>query len=223
MTVYVASFDIGKCNFAFCVERFDTDKFKHITSIPKAQRYTKEHTCTEAFEKLLGRVYTEGEIVLHRNVDITGGCTSSKSLDDSILVNMYKVLDSHSEQFVKCSIVIIEQQMSFGSNKINTVALKLAQHCRSYFIFKYQGKKEIIEFPAYHKTQVMGAGKVNGKAMSKPERKKWSVEKMVDIFLERGDIASIDEISNEKKKDDLADVFVQLQAFKFLRYVSKDL
>ena len=69
----------------------------------------------------------------------------------------------------------------------------------------------------------MGAGKVNGKAMSKPERKKWSVEKMVDIFLERGDIASIDEISNEKKKDDLADVFVQLQAFKFLRYVSKDL
>lgn len=221
---HVASFDIGKCNFAFCIEKFDSDKFSSIVSVPKAKRYTKDtRECTPEFLDSLSRVYLEGEILLHKNVDITGGASSSKYLDDQIFLNMYKVLEDHAEFFEKCSIILIEQQMSFGVNKINTMALKLGQHCRSYFFFKYGAAKEIIEFPAYHKTQVLGAGKIGGKIMSKPERKKWSISKMTDIFLERGDMDSLDLIKDEKKKDDLADVFVQLQAFKFLRFVSKDI
>jgi hypothetical protein len=143
---------------------------------------------------------------------------------------MISALDNYKDVFDRCSIVVIEQQMSFKQAQ-NTMALKLGQHCYSYFIFRYpitqdgdfvfDESKEIIEFPAYYKTQVMGAPKVNGKAMSKPDRKKWSTEKAIDILMERGDTDTLDEIIGSKKKDDLADTLIQLQSFKFLRFVDK--
>lgn len=216
--MYVASFDIGKVNFAFCIEKFDEKKLNAIKSIPKTRRYNKGlGTITDEFLPILDDVCTEGEIVLHKNVDLTKGA-GKEYLGDEVLLNMYSVLDEFSAEFDKCSIFIIEQQMSFGMKKINTMALKLGQHCRSYFIYKYRNTKETVEFPAYHKTQVFGAGK-----MSKPERKKWSVEKCANILLQRGDLDTLDILSEAKKRDDLADVFTQLQAFKFLRFVSKDI
>jgi hypothetical protein len=57
--------------------------------------------------------------------------------------------------------------------------------------------------------------------MSKPQRKKWSTEKVINILMERGDTDTLDEIIGSKKKDDLADTLIQLQSFKFLRYVDK--
>ena len=131
---------------------------------------------------------------------------------------MISALDSYKEYFDKCSIIVIEQQMSFKSAQ-NTMALKLGQHCFSYFLMRYGEEKEIIEFPAYYKTQILGAPK----KMTKPQRKKWATEKAIDILMERGDMETLDEITSKKKKDDLADVLIQLQSFKFLRYVDKSL
>jgi|APCry1669188879_1035177.scaffolds.fasta_scaffold07008_6 hypothetical protein len=217
--MYIASFDIGKVNFAFCIERVDEKKLESIKSIPKIRRYNKgTGTQTDEFIPILDEVCVEGEIVLYKNVDLTKGTTSKEYLSDEVLVNMYKVLDEYAAEFERCSVLIIEQQMSFGLKKINTMALKLGQHCRSYFIYKYRNTKETIEFPAYHKTQVFGARK-----MTKPERKKWSVDKCANILLQRGDLETLNILSEAKKRDDLADVFTQLQAFKFLRFVSKDI
>ena len=213
--MFVASFDIGKCNFAFCIERFDSSNLKKIKSIQKSLRYTKENECTLEFQPIIDAVCMEGELVLHENLDITHGSKKSKYLDDVVFLNMYNTLDEYASEFDKCDIILIEQQMSFGANKTNTMAIKLAQHCKSYFIYKYRGTKEIVDFPAYHKTQVLGAIK----GLTKPQRKKWSVEKAVDILLQRNDMKTIDMISEKKKRDDLADVFIQLQAFKFLRFV----
>lgn len=216
----IASFDIGKVNFAFCIEQVDEKKLSLIKSIPKVKRYNKESgTVTPEFEPIIDSVCCEGEIILHKNVNLTAGCKGETYLDNVIFLNMYKVLDEHSTDFEKCDIIIIEQQMSFGMKKINTMALKLGQHCRSYFIYKYRDSKEVIEFPAYHKTQVLGAGK----KLSKPERKKWSVNKCANIMLQRGDLDTLEILSEASKRDDLADVVTQLQAFKFLRFVSKDI
>ena len=181
----------------------------------KVNEFDSNGECTPEFAAILNNVCSEGEVVLHKNIDITGG---EKTNGDHILVNMYKVLEEHSEYFDKCAIIIIESQMAFGKNT-NVMALKLAQHCKSYFIFKYaSGEKEIIDFPAYHKTKVFGAGK-----MTKPQRKKWAPDKAVDILLGRGDIQGAELINSARKKDDLADTLVELQAFKFLRYVSEDI
>jgi hypothetical protein len=39
--------------------------------------------------------------------------------------------------------------------------------------------------------------------------------------MERGDTETLEEIEGSKKKDDLADTLIQLQSFKFLRFVDK--
>ena len=86
-------------------------------------------------------------------------------------------------------------------------------------------EKEIVEFPAYHKTQLLGAPKTekkNGKlsAMSKPQRKKWSVQQAVDILCKREEMNIVDKIDSVSKRDDLADTFLQLQAYKILNFTS---
>ena len=110
------------------------------------------------------------------------------------------------------------------------MALKIGQHCYSYFAILYSRFKRIIEFPAYHKTQILGAakikkvtkgGKVSYKAMDKPARKKWSVEKAMTILAERDDFKTMSDLTSQRKKDDLADVLCQLQAFKVLVFIDK--
>lgn len=225
--MYAASFDIGKCNFAFYIEEFNEKDLSGLKNIPKNARYNADGSATEDFSKLLQGVYLNGTKILFRNLDLTEGTNKNKYLDQKIYMNMIKALDEYKEYLDKCSIIVIEQQMSFKAAQ-NTMALKLGQHCFSYFLFRYGETKEIIEFPAYYKTQILGAPKVASggkkmKAMSKPERKKWAVEKAVDILMERNDMESVDEISAKRKRDDMADVLIQLQSFKFLRYVDQSL
>lgn len=232
MTTCIASFDIGKKNFAFYVEEVNIEELEKLNTIPKNRRYRPDGTPTEAFEELISTVYLTGNKILYQNLDLTKGAAKGKYLDSIVYYNMISALDKFKYIFDRCSIIVIEQQMSFKQAQ-NTMALKLGQHCHSYFIFRYpitqdgdfvfDESKEIIEFPAYYKTQILGAPKINGKAMAKPERKKWATEKAMSILLERGDTDTLDEIANSKKKDDLADTLIQLQSFKFLRYVDKAL
>ena len=112
------------------------------------------------------------------------------------------------------------------------MALKLGQHCYSYFSFMYSRFKNIIEFPAYHKTQVLGAqkiekktktGKITYKVIDKPQRKKWSVVKAKEIFVERGDKEQLEILTKARKADDLADVVTQLNSWKYLMFVDKSI
>lgn len=224
----IASFDIGKCNFAFYVENFDETELEGIQNIPKNSRYQADGSPTQEFVELMQKVYVNGETVLYQNLDLTQGTDKSKYLDKKIYLNMIDRMDQFKEIFDQCSIIIIEQQMSFKAAQ-NTMALKLGQHCYSYFLFRYGDTKELIEFPAYYKTQILGAPKVASagnkrmKTMDKPARKKWAVEKAVDILMERGDMKTLDELTGKRKKDDLADVLIQAQSFKFLRFIDKSL
>lgn len=189
-TLYIASFDIGKKNFAFCIERCNL--------------YVNPNTDTTTIIK-------SGTIVLLKNIDCTGGTDSSKYLDPRVFLNMNRVLDEYKSFWDKCSYILIEQQMSFG-NKRNVMALKLAQHCHSYFLFHYANFKCVIDFPSYHKTQVLNAPK----KMSKPQRKKWAIVKATEILQQRNDTTSLEIFQQHNKKDDLADVVLQLQSFKVL-------
>lgn len=222
----IASFDIGKCNFAFYIEECNETELTQIKNLPKTQRYNADGSPTESFNEILASVYCNGETVLYKCLDLTTGCKKGKYLDPKTYVNMFTVLNEHKSYFDTCDHIVIEQQMSFGS-KHNTMALKLGQHCYSWFVFTYGGEKPIYEFPAFHKTQVLGAPKqVNEKtkrmkAMEKPQRKKWAVEKAVIILEERGDMETLDILTERSKKDDLADTLIQCQSFKYLKWVDK--
>jgi hypothetical protein len=237
--IWIASFDIGKKNFSFCVEVFDKNELENIENIPACDRYNPDGTPTEEMNNILQQVYSCGKIKLHDNVDLTENCDKKKKLDTETYHNMITVLDKYSNIWEKCSIIIIEQQMSFGS-KVNLTAIKLAQHCNSYFTIRYGREKTVIEFPAFHKTHILGAkmilgkpyksGKVRFKTMEQRDRKKWSVEKCIEILTERGENDILEKMKEKvvnpltgrkrvKKLDDLADVVCQLMAGKYLIYV----
>jgi hypothetical protein len=227
--IWIASFDIGKKNFAFYIEEIDINALSLVETIPKESRYNKNGTPTPVFGRLLKKIWTNGKTILFRNNDITDGCKSGSYIDTELYYNMMDLLDEYRTYWDRCSIFVMEQQMSFGK-KHNTMALKLGQNCFSYFIFKYGRFKTVIEFPSYYKTQILGAekdekilksGKVSYKAVDKLSRKKWSVVKASEILNDRDDTVTLQELTSKKKKDDLADVLCQLQAFKFLHFVDK--
>lgn len=167
----IASFDIGKKNFAYCVQ----DANRHI--------------------------------ILYDCVDLTVYAKTP-------FIGMYIVLDKYKTIWDSCDVILVEQQMAFG-RKINLTAIKLAQHCLSYFIYNYGCFKDIIEFPAYHKTRVFDKSK-----MTKPQRKKWAIIKTLEILEQRQQHDIIEFIESRKKKDDLADCFLQIEAY---RQISVDL
>ena len=224
-TIRIASFDPGKKNFAFCIE-----EFKNIESqtFCYKKRYFPDGTIQPDFKSITDEICLNGKIIMFKNTDLTKNCDHHSYLEDEYLHNLTDLLDKHSEHWDKCETFIIEKQMSFGK-KHNTMALKIAQHCWSYFAFKYGRFKNIIEFPAYHKTQVLGAeklkketktGKITYKTVDKPTRKKWSIQKAISILKTREDETTLSCLTSNKKKDDLADVLCQIQAYKILRFVN---
>jgi len=227
-TIRIASIDIGKINFAFLIEEINIEKI-NLENIQKNKRYNIDGTVTNNFKKILDSVCINGITILYKNSNITTGCIKGKYIEQKLFHNMNTLLDEYSSYFDTCSIIIIEKQMSFGK-KINTMALKLGQNCMSYFIFKYGMFKTIIEFPAYYKTQILGCSKIiktNKKGVSKyisvdkSKRKKWSIEEAINILTLRNDIITLEYLKTSKKKDDLADVLTQLQAFKYLFFIEK--
>lgn len=230
--IYLASFDLGKKNFAFCIEEINKKDLLLINNIPSTKRYKEDGTPTPKMQEILDQVCANGKIILHKNLDLTENCNPKAKLDPETFHNMNDALDKYVTFWDKCSAFVIEEQMAFGK-KLNKMAMKLGQHCYSYFTFKYGRYKSIIEFPAYHKTQILGAPKIEGKpyksgkkrykAMEKPQRKKWSVDKAIEILTSRGEIDILQNLTSAKKKDDLADVLTQLAAFKYKVYVDKTL
>ena len=225
--IWIASFDIGKKNFAFYIEEINLKELKEIKNISKIKRYNTDGTFTEEFQKILNSIYMNGKKIILKNVDLTVGTNKNKYFDIELCHNLIDTLDKYQEYFDNVSYIIVEQQMSFGK-KVNTMALKLGQHCESYFLFKYGRFKEVIEFPSYYKTQILGAeklkkttktGKISYKAIDKTVRKKWAIDEASTILAEREDFHTLSEITSMKKSDDVSDVIVQLQAFKYLYFI----
>jgi hypothetical protein len=199
----IASFDIGKKNFAFCIEEMDIKVLTQIQNIHKSKRYTINGVSTPEFQTVIQHVCLEGNLKIIKHVDLT-------SIHSNVYIAMNKVLDTFKYIFDQCTHIIIEQQ-----RVKNTMAIKLAQHCYSYFTFHYSLFKYIVDFPSYHKTKILGAEK----GMSKYQRKTWAIQKATEILLDRGDVDALHILTKHKKKDDISDVIVQLQAFKYLTFV----
>jgi hypothetical protein len=222
--IWICSVDIGKKNFCFYVEEINLKNFPNIKNIPKNNRYNENGTPTIKMQNILDKVCGNGKTILHKNADLTKNCKPGKYLDPETFYNMNDLLDTYGEYWDKCCIFIIEQQM-----RKNYMAMKLGQHCFSYFSIRYGRFKSVIEFPSYYKTQILGAEKIKGKqykngkfkwkTIDKTARKKWSVVKATDILTKRGEFHTIENIKTKVKKDDLADTLSQLQAFKYLYYI----
>jgi hypothetical protein len=232
-TIWIASFDIGHVNFAFYIKEINQNKLSKIKNIKKEERYNEDATPTIDMTKILNNIFQDGKTIIYKNSNISNNCVNGKQLDTETFHNMFDLLDKYSEYWDKCCSFIVEKQMDFGKMKRNPKALKLGHYCQSYFVFRYGRFKQVIEFPAYHKTQVLGCQKIKGKkykngkhkwtSINKPDRKKWSIIKATEILDIRGEKNIIDSIKTKAKKDDISDCICQLESFLYLFYISKEI
>lgn len=237
--MYIVAFDIGKKNFAFVVEEItNRNVYNNLLDIKKKDRYHKTGetniigTPTKEFADVLKKIHDSNKVVMVKNHDITYGATKSTILEEKIFLNMYDVLDKYTSIWDKCDAILIEKQMSFGTGKQNTMAMKLAQHCYSYFIYRYRGKKHPVEFPAYLKTQLLGAPKnfgtfkktyKNGKSVDvKDNRKRWAARKAIEILQSRNDTDTIQMIETKhdikQQQDDMSDCLLMCEAYCLAHY-----
>jgi hypothetical protein len=222
--IWTVSIDIGKKNFAFYIQEIDMTEIIKINHIPYNRRYNQNGTLTKEMDTIMNKIYKTGKSVMYSNNDITMNCDKNAYLDPETYHNMIDILDQNIEFFDKCSYIIIEQQMSFRK-AYNTMCLKLAQHCYSYFTFKYGRFKQVLYWPAFKKTLILGAPKIKGKkykngkqlwkSMTKYQRKKWSVEKAREILLVNDELDVWEKLSAMKKKDDITDCILMAYTFIF--------
>ena len=216
MSIHIVSFDIGKKNFAFSISKVYKSRINKLTKFPKKERYNVDGTTTPDFEKELKKLYKCSQTVLVRNYDLTNNCNSKLTLDPQTYLNMVEVLDKYSDYWKKCEHIIIEKQMAFRG-KYNMMAIKLGMFCYSYFKIKFGNSKVIVEYPAYHKTQVLGAKKVDVKV--KYKRKKWAVVRAKEIFDYRNDKIGLEGWNDKKKKDDVSDCELMNITYSYLKFV----
>ncbi len=214
--IWIAAIDPGKNNFAFIIEEVDLARVKELTPVKKTKRHASDNTPTVDYMNYLENLFLTGRTVLVRNINLTKNSTNKRKtlLDKQVFINLTNVLDEYSEYWDKCSYILIEQQMSFG-RKHNTMAIKIAQHTYSYFIFQYGPYKEVYEFASYHKTQVLGAEK----GIDKPARKKWATALAGEIWVLRDDEETQEALSKVKKRDDMSDCLLMTIAFLVLFFV----
>lgn len=197
-TIWLASFDIGKKNFAFCIEEVEVNL---LYKPPDS----------------LATVYQNGRVILLENKNLTANCHKNTTLETQHFINMTHVLDQYKAYWNQCTTFLIEQQMSFGSKR-NTMALKLGQHCFSYFVFHFANFKTTIDYPAYNKTQLLGAPK----KMNKYQRKKWAIDQAMKILLDRNDVEMLDKLMKSSKKDDMADCILMINSYKCINVMDKN-
>ena len=127
------------------------------------------------------------------------------SKSDSPYHAMTQVLDSIG--FNEVSVILVEKQMT-----TNKIAIRLAQHCLSYFLILYGRFKTIIEYPSQNKTRLLGASFAERK--TKKGRKDFCVRKAIEILEEMSDEKSLEIVRKAKKKDDLCDVICMVVAYR---------
>lgn len=231
MSIRIATFDIGKKNFAFYAEDVSAailkDLNKKYKSLPVAKRRRVKGPMNTDIENILHTLCMSGKRVENgMGVFDIRDDKNSNELDIQTRLNLFSLLKSYEWLWDKCDIIVIEQQyfnITSRGNRgqgsgANVDAIKLAECCLCYFLTMYHSFKEICYFGSMYKTQILGAPD----KLTKDQRKKWSVEKGIDILTKRGDTFAIDLINNYKnakgkkqKQDDVFDCIIMCQAYKF--------
>lgn len=234
-TLRLATFDIGRKNFAHCVEDVALDgersiyaaeqKYKHL---PKPRRRRVKGPVSSEMQDILDAVCRAGRTVRHGVVDLRAD-PESKRLDLPTRDNLYAYLASLRAVWATCDVIAIEQQYfstytpkgrKGPKTEANIDAIKLAECCYTWFRTNCPDA-ELFFYGSQFKTQILGAPQT----LTKPQRKKWSVGKMWEILELRGESAVAEELAELKrakkqKLDDIADCLVMAQALKFQKMVA---
>lgn len=190
--IRLASFDIGKVNFAHYIEDMDVSKIlaveKKYKDLPKKlQRKTKGEVSSEMRE-ILKDLYLSGNRIHTGVYDIRNGVEDV--FDIPTRKNLLTHLYSHKYLWDECNIFVVEQQYfktwsgrrKSPGTEANVDAIKIAECLMTWLLCEYPFK-EILYFGSQNKTQMLGAPW----NLDKPQRKKWAIEECRRMYEWRKD------------------------------------
>lgn len=126
---------------------------------------------------------------------------------ENTMNNIVNKLKEYEKHFKETHYVIIERQMVE-----NYKSTRVMNYLVSYFVQKlkkFGNNAWIIEIDSKMKGRMLKSpSNINKRGL-----KAWSVEKAIELLKIRKDKNAIEIIESEKKKDDLADVICQVEAF----------
>lgn len=262
VTLRIASFDIGKNNFAQYVEDCSLDKLIELegkyAQLEKSLKRRTKGPMNDSVNEILDKTFLSG-----KRVDLgvfnfqVGQAEGSKKLDNPTRLNFLKHMKRFTHLWKTCDIFLIEQQYVntfVRGGGINVDALKLGEGLHMWLLDRFP-HKSVVSFGSQYKTQILGAPE----KLKKPQRKAWAVGKSKNIFQLRADTQIVqiydliikikrkrinteekiqsyliefegyDEdvvymanriVRDRQKLDDISDVVVQLQAYKYRKFVA---
>lgn len=224
--IRIASFDIGRCNFAWYIQDISikdvSDLYYRYHSLPKELQRRVKGTMNVSIQGILDDLYKYGRRVIMGVTNLSDG---DNKWNIQSRLNLFSFLKDNKRILRTCNIFLIEQQYfntySGGGRKTNggganVDAIKIGENLLSWLLLNF--KKETVIFPSMFKTHTLGATD----SLTKPQRKRWSDEKAREILSLREDTIGIKQLTDTKKAkqktDDICDALLQCQAyiFKFL-------
>jgi len=165
--ITIASFDIGKKNFAQYVESISKDEIEHLKkcyAASKSGRASLVKTRTPEYRNFLNSVYLTGRRV-HTGVYDLRNEKKEDVLDNETRKNIIRHLHTHKWLWEKCDVFIIEQQFfkpsgrrgsNLNSSQANVDALKISELLIGWLLNEYPDKEHLF-FGSTNKTQLLGA------------------------------------------------------------------
>lgn len=143
--------------------------------------------------------------------ELNGNMVVLENLEMKSQQAVVELLDSYHE-IIKtcCGGIVIESQV-----RSNQICVKMQQHLVTYFMIVHPLLKVHL-FQARHKLRIFPPEEPD-RVKTYRQRKQYSVTKSLELLQKRGELAIIDKLNAQPKKDDMADVFLQLQAFKIMQ------
>ncbi len=151
------------------------------------------------------RRYQDGRIICLFSNKFNPSDTSEYT--NHLYQNIIKILDLQNEHFNNTHFILIERQIPKNHN-----AVRVAQHLITYFLIKL---KDLLLLPSIIEVSPKLKGKMLGapKGINERQLKTWAVAKATELAEERKDEYTLNLLKKTKKKDDLADVLCQIEAF----------
>lgn len=202
----IVAFDMGTRNFAFCVEDIGDPSCIGTKCKPT---FDADGRATDEYQTYLEGVYKSGTLIECIKVDILEFCKTNSI--DNIYLGLTMILDKYAKLWDQVDVILIEQQMSYGKNKSNIQALRLSQHCMSYFYCLYANFKTVIEYSSTHKTRMLGCPLQERKTHK--SRKQFSI-KLANHILKNRDDMFYNHYVQIGKQDDVADCILMIQSYK---------
>lgn len=195
----LASFDIGKKNFAHYVESLSEDDIVRLESLrteysqlPKKQQRRVKGPMNPRIKNILDGVCLTGTRV-HTGVYDLRDDKESNILDIQTRRNILMHLDSYRSLWSRCDRIIIEQQFfrtgiyKGRGTEANVDAIKIGELVIGWFLNEFP-YRDISYFGSQNKTLMLGAPY----NLDKSGRKRWACVKGEEIYRARGDVDMIE-------------------------------